>query len=59
MLAMGACLLRANCTETDPAKLWRWYIQLAQVEASFCSAKSDIGQRPIAIKRPDAWKPTC
>jgi len=56
---MGACLLRANCTETDPAKLWRWYIQLAQVEASFCSAKSDIGQRPIAIKRPDAWKPTC
>ena len=21
-------LLRTNCTETDPAILWRWYIQL-------------------------------
>ena len=27
-LTKGAYLLRANCTETDPAKLWRWYIQL-------------------------------
>ena len=28
----GAYLLRTNCTEQDPAKLWRWYIQLCQAE---------------------------
>jgi hypothetical protein len=28
----GACLLRTNCTEKDPAKLWRWYRQLSQAE---------------------------
>jgi hypothetical protein len=32
-LAKGAYLLRTNCTETDPAKLWRWYMQLTQAEA--------------------------
>jgi hypothetical protein len=47
MLVKGAYLLRTNCTETDPAKLWRWYIQLTQAEAAFRSAKSDIGLRPI------------
>ena len=26
----GAYLLRTNCEETDPAQLWRWYIQLTQ-----------------------------
>ena len=43
----GAYLLRTNCTETDPAKLWRWYIQLTQAEAAFRTAKSDLGMRPI------------
>jgi hypothetical protein len=47
MLVKGAYLLRTNCTETDPAKLWRWYIQLTQAEAAFRSAKSDMGLRPI------------
>jgi len=46
-LAKGAYLLRTNCTETDPAQLWRWYIQLAQAEAAFRTSKSDIGLRPI------------
>lgn len=46
-LAKGAYLLRTNCTETDPAKLWRWYMQLTQAEAAFRTAKSDIGLRPI------------
>jgi transposase len=46
-LAKGAYLLRTNCTETDPAKLWRWYIQLTQAEAAFRTAKSDIGLRPL------------
>jgi len=47
LLSKGAYLLRTNCTETDPAKLWRWYIQLTQAEAAFRTAKSDIGLRPI------------
>lgn len=46
-LAKGAYLLRTNCTETDPAKLWGWYIQLTQAEAAFRTAKSDLGLRPI------------
>jgi transposase len=46
-LAKGAYLLRTNCTETDPAKLWRWYLQLTQAEAAFRTAKSDIGLRPV------------
>lgn len=47
LLTKGAYLLRTNCTETDPAKIWRWYIQLTQAEAAFRSAKSDIGLRPV------------
>ena len=43
----GAYLLRTNCTETDPAKIWRWYIQLTQAEAAFRTSKSDIGLRSI------------
>jgi len=33
--------------ESDPAKLWRWYMQLTQAEAAFRTAKSDIGLRPV------------
>lgn len=47
LLSKGAYLLRTNCTETDPAQLWRWYIQLTQAEAAFRTAKSDLGLRPI------------
>lgn len=43
----GAYLLRTNCEETDPALLWKWYIQLTQAEAAFRTAKSDLGMRPI------------
>jgi len=43
----GAYLLRTNCKETDPATLWRWYIQLISAEAAFRTAKSDLGLRPI------------
>ena len=45
--AHGAYLLRTNCTEQDPAKLWDWYLQLQQAEAAFRCAKSDLGLRPI------------
>lgn len=45
--AQGAYLLRTNCEETDPATIWRWYIQLISAEAAFRTAKSDLGLRPI------------
>jgi transposase len=45
--AQGAYLLRTNCLEQDPAKVWNWYLQLQQAEAAFRCAKSDLGLRPI------------
>jgi hypothetical protein len=45
--AHGAYLLRTNCTETDPVKLWRWYIQLQRAEAAFRTSKSDLALRPV------------
>ena len=45
--AHGAYLLRTNCTEKDPAKLWEWYLQLQQAEAAFRTTKSDLNLRPI------------
>ncbi len=52
-LSHGAYLLRTNCTETDPARLWRWYVQLTQAEAAFRTAKSDLGLRPIYHQKAD------
>ncbi|MDF9834333.1 hypothetical protein M2103_002579 [Ereboglobus sp. PH5-5] len=43
----GAYLLRTNCEETDPAQLWKWYVQLTQAEAAFRTSKSDLGLRPV------------
>ena len=45
--AQGAYLLRTNCTEKDPAKLWRWYMQLTQAEDAFRISKSDLNLRPV------------
>ncbi len=45
--AQGAYLLRTNCTEKDPVKLWRWYVQLSQAEAAFRISKSDLSLRPV------------
>jgi transposase len=45
--AHGAYLLRTNCTEQDPAKLWRWYLQLTQAEDAFRISKSDLNLRPV------------
>ena len=45
--AHGAYLLRTNCTERDPAQLWRWYIQLTQAEDAFRISKSDLSLRPV------------
>lgn len=49
----GAYLLRTNCTEEDPARIWRWYIQLTQAEAAFRTAKSDLGLRPLYHQKTD------
>jgi len=43
----GAYLLRTNLTETDPAILWRQYVQLTEVEAAFRTLKTDLAIRPI------------
>ena len=49
----GAYLLRTNCEETDPALLWKGYIQLTQAEAEFRTAKSDLGMRPLFYQKED------
>ena len=46
-LSHGTYLLRTNCTEQDPAKLWQWYIQLTQAEDAFRISKSDLNLRPV------------
>ena len=43
----GRYLLRTNLTETDPVKLWNYYLQLVQVEEAFRTLKSDLEIRPI------------
>lgn len=45
--AHGAYLLRTNCLEKDPVKLWQWYLQLQQAEAAFRTSKSDLHLRPV------------
>ncbi len=51
--AQGAYLLRTNCGEQDPRKLWRWYIHLTEVEDAFRVGKSDLKMRPIYHHRED------
>lgn len=43
----GRYLLRTNLTSTDPAELWRYYIQLTQIEEAFKNLKGDLSIRPI------------
>ena len=43
----GRYLLRTNLTESDPAKLWEYYIQLTVVEEAFKTLKGDLSIRPI------------
>src|SRR6202051_3453066 len=43
----GRYLLRTNLTESDPALLWQYYIQLVAVEEAFKNLKSDLAIRPI------------
>jgi transposase len=43
----GRYLLRTNLTSSDPAELWRYYIQLVHVEQAFKDLKGDLAVRPI------------
>jgi len=46
----GRHLLGANLSETDPALLWQYYIQLVAVEQAFKNLKDDLALRPIFHK---------
>lgn len=43
----GRYLLRTNLTGHDPAELWRYYLQLVQVEEAFKNLKGDLAIRPV------------
>ena len=46
----GRYLLRTNLCGKDPAELWRFYIQLVEVEAAFKTMKDDLQLRPITAR---------
>jgi hypothetical protein len=45
--------LRSNLTETDPGRLWEFYLQLVEIEAAFKNLKGDLAVRPIFHQRAD------
>lgn len=49
----GMYLLRSNLTGEDPAALWKYYIQLTEVEQAFKELKSDLSIRPIYHQKED------
>src|SRR5580704_3211356 len=46
-MSEGCYLLRTNLTETDPAVLWKRYIQLTEAEWAFRISKDELNLRPI------------
>ncbi len=52
-LSEGCYLLRTNLTETDPAMLWKRYIQLTEAEWAFRVTKDEMEIRPIWHHKPD------
>ena len=40
-------------TDTDPAKLWEFYLQLTEVEQAFKELKGDLSIRPIYHQLPE------
>ena len=43
----GRYLLRTNLCDEDPTKLWKFYIQLVEIEAAFKNLKDDLQLRPL------------
>ena len=39
--------MRTNIQDTDPAKLWEFYLQLNEVEQAFKELKGELALRPI------------
>jgi len=52
-LSEGCYLLRTNLTESDPAMLWKQYIQLTEAEWAFRIEKNELGIRPIWHQKED------
>ena len=52
-LSEGCYLLRTNLTESDPATLWKRYIQLTEAEWAFRITKDELEIRPIWHQKPD------
>jgi transposase len=52
-LSEGCYLLRSNLTDTDPATLWKRYIQLTEAEWAFRISKDELEIRPIWHQRQD------
>jgi transposase len=49
----GRYLLQTNLKESDPAKVWEFYLQLTEVEEAFKNIKGDLAIRPIYHSDPD------
>jgi transposase len=52
-LSEGCYLLRTNLNETDPATLWKRYIQLTDAEWAFRISKDELQIRPIWHQQED------
>ena len=52
-LSEGCYLLWTNLTDTDPATLWKRYIQLTEAEWAFRIAKDELEIRPIWHRKED------
>jgi transposase len=52
-LSEGCYLLRTNLKETDPAVLWKRYIQLTEAEWAFRITKNELEIRPIWHQKKD------
>ncbi len=55
-ISEGCYLLRTHLTETDPAVLWKRYIQLTEAEWAFRITKDELEIRPIRHHKPDRVK---
>jgi len=52
-ISEGCYLLRTNLNETDPATLWKRYLQLTEAEWAFRITKDELEIRPIWHPRED------
>jgi transposase len=43
----GRYLLRTNMSDSDPVKMWEYYLQLTEIEQAFKELKDDLAIRPI------------